>query len=513
MDLPLSSSPGTPAVQRLVSFHSSSFVSPIPPSPCGIPVDVSVRRQNITKLLKSSLLLQAIFEIGSEKEDFVDNFYSLLCSVSLQREGVIGNFYISLIFREFLSLFPALALLEIRNTKEEAMLFRTDSACTRLMRLYNANFGHDYLHSIVGTFVGFLQRKYGNVNPSNCQSPDATPEDRERSIHETRMAFEYFLDFLLGTAPHLPLEVLEVAQSIATTVSERFGRRSGNTIVCGYFFLRFLCPCLASPTSFVQIDVAPNVQKFCILLSRILQASVNNQEFENESMHFANEMVRTSQKQIGIFFSCLRKGSFDDDAELIASAFHRIRKDLKKYRQKCPKHDCIPAAVIPEEISFEYFAHFLDSNAFTVRKKIKFESGYARGDDAPSIVTSSLTNFKLLQKLFRHTEATTTSHFSSESSSQSPFPSPLVKTSESILNRFLYSSGSDASISPIPSLSTPFDFGSSPPPSHTPTSLRRKKSLTICRIQNRQERENDFGVTKTTSDANVQLHLKLGNED
>ena len=69
---------------------SSSSFSPLP-SPAIVSLDVSIRKRTLSKLLASSLLLKAILEIGEKKEDFLDNFYSLLCSVSLQTDGVIGS--------------------------------------------------------------------------------------------------------------------------------------------------------------------------------------------------------------------------------------------------------------------------------------------------------------------------------------------------------------------------------------------------------------------------------------
>jgi hypothetical protein len=369
--------------------------------------------------------------------------------------------------------------------------------------MYNTQFGHEYLHSLVGTFVTLIQRKYLKKFDLNlCQSPDATPEDREKAIQQTRVVFEKFVEFLLGTAPHIPQEILEVAQSISRTVSDKFGERSGDTFLCGYFFLRFLCPSLASPTSTIRLDVSPNVQKFCILLSRILQASVNNQEFENENMKFANDMVRASQEHIGIFFSCLRRGSFAD-VEAIASASQRIRKEAKKYSHKCGKSDCGTQSVVPKDDAFRYFAEFFRQNTFPIRKKIKFESGYSRGDTTPLIVTTALANLKLLQVHFRSTEAP---------SSPGGVSSPLSKARDSPLSRLLHRSSPLVDDS-LPS--TPREYKGSPlSPDHGPLVLLSRKTseskVTVVR-KIHSGAAKDLRAVKAKSDT-TQLHLQLGYE-
>ena len=279
------------------------------------------------------------------------HFLSLSVSLSL----FFSLFFIFILcFSEISFLFhTAAASSEIRDTDDVTLLFRTDSVCTRFMRYYNSTFGHEYLHLTIGSFVELIQRKYLKKMDLNlCQTVDGEAEEREKAIQQTRVVYEHFLRFLLGTAPHIPTEILEVGQSISRTVRDKFGQSSGDTFLCGYFFLRFLCPALASPASTIHLEVSPNVQKFCILLSRILQASVNNKEFESENMHFANEMVRSSQQQIGVFFSCLRKGSFENEEAIVSGASEGIRKDLKKYRHKCHGGSCGPEAIIPMEESF-----------------------------------------------------------------------------------------------------------------------------------------------------------------
>ncbi len=315
-----------------------------------------------------------------------------------------------------------MAHLEIRDTQDRSMLFRMDSVCTQLMRKHNSQFGHEYLHITIGMFVKYLRRKYFKKLDLNlCQSRDAQPEDREKAIRQTGIVFEDFLRFLFGTSHLIPLEILQIAQSISLTVADKFGQQSGDTFLCGYFFLRFLCPSLASVEATIHCGVSQNIQRYCILLSRILQASVNNQEFEAENMHFANEIIRASQHQIGEFFSCLRSGTFEGSEEATKASLE-IQKDLKKYRRKYLQRCLTPQIVGSEDDFTKFFTKFFAENSFLIRKKIKFESGYSQ---KPLLVTNALSNLKVLQMAFTPTASTPSATPISLPYSSSSSPTPL----------------------------------------------------------------------------------------
>ena len=379
--------------------------------------------------------------------------------------------------------------------------------------MYNGQFGHDYLHTVVGTFVELAHKKYlKKIDTSLLQSSDADPAERERTGRQIHNIFAHFLDFLLGTAASIPKEIVDVTQSIAQTVGDKFGQRSGDTFVSGYFFLRFLCPSLATPATTMQCDISSSGHKLFILLSRILQASVNNQEFENENMRFANEIIRASQNQIGTFFSCMRKGSFEGE-EAIEIASARIRKELKKYRSKCPRGDCGRNDVFSQEDTRDYFISFFQTHTFAVRKKIKFESGFSRGEDAPVIVSLSLANLKLLQAYFRNLE----SPASASPPLNGSVPMSLAKARDSPLNRVRVTSSADSG-----GPQSPRKYKSSPLINdaliHNPhvqvvrnVKVTRESSEKVKKT-NSFEKGSPVSVSKTNSDFTAQFHLKLGYE-
>jgi hypothetical protein len=76
--------------------RSSSFQQEVP-SPSASPLVTTLRpdtpsyKLEVSKLLNSSLLLKAMFQIGAGKENFVECFYSLLASALLRKEGIVGG--------------------------------------------------------------------------------------------------------------------------------------------------------------------------------------------------------------------------------------------------------------------------------------------------------------------------------------------------------------------------------------------------------------------------------------
>jgi hypothetical protein len=81
-----SSSSPTAHAPPLLHHHSTSLI----PHSDSETTEETIIKLNVEKLLANNLLLKAVFEKGVKENDFVEHFYSLLSSVSLQREGVIG---------------------------------------------------------------------------------------------------------------------------------------------------------------------------------------------------------------------------------------------------------------------------------------------------------------------------------------------------------------------------------------------------------------------------------------
>ena len=69
-----------------------------------------------------------------------------------------------------------------------------------------------------------------------------------------------------GSRGGLPGELVRVMRMVSRLVREKFGEASEQTFLCGFFFLRFVCPAIATPFLF-GIKVSPFLSKVKYLLS------------------------------------------------------------------------------------------------------------------------------------------------------------------------------------------------------------------------------------------------------
>ena len=68
------------------------------------------------------------------------------------------------------------------------------------------------------------------------------------------------LSLLVGSVEKVPTELLKVMGMVSRLVREKFGEASEQTFLCGFFFLRFVCPAIATPLKF-GIKVSPFLSK------------------------------------------------------------------------------------------------------------------------------------------------------------------------------------------------------------------------------------------------------------
>lgn len=115
-------------------------------------------------------------------------------------------------------------------------------------------------------------------------------------------AFELLVTLLVGSLSDVPPQIKNVIQSIANEVGTKFGTEHQNTFVIGYFFLRYICPALAIPYVYFDINVPPKLKKICLLMSKMLQAATIAQESQSmEKMRFATEIIGRSRDKLQTF--------------------------------------------------------------------------------------------------------------------------------------------------------------------------------------------------------------------
>jgi hypothetical protein len=326
---------------------------------------------------------------------------------------------------------------EIQTTDTESLLFRSESVPTKFYRSYNLRYGHDYLHSVIGTFLNFVQQKlFQNFDLSSFSELTSfhnephTPKmeiqlektkdnsslhssvahetlndgqiRRKIAIQKFEAAFDALLSILIGSIHSVPHEIKLVISTITPMVSIKFGEKSKRTFVVGYFFLRFLCPALALPNIF-GMTVSDQMKEFCILASRILQTAASQKSFKTPNMNFGNKIIERCGDRLDAFINEMIGIPLTSEKrnylESCKSVF-LVRKS--KFEHRCPRGadqiSCVcDNSHVENSVSVKYFLDFVDNQENQIRQLIK-QSIDLSGTD----MTSEL---KSVRKLKRESES------------------------------------------------------------------------------------------------------------
>ena len=180
---------------------------------------------------------------------------------------------------------------EIFNTASEGTIFRVNSFCTNLLNYcshllldtYINNFLFGPVYDIVQSpisfevffyfflnffsiscnflfifstifssaflfFFLFLLINIFKVDPHKIMEG----ENIEENQNNLREATQLFFDTICESIPSVPIEFKKICLIIYNIVSSKFAHVAAIKSVGGIFFLRFICPFLISPASFVQ---------------------------------------------------------------------------------------------------------------------------------------------------------------------------------------------------------------------------------------------------------------------
>jgi hypothetical protein len=159
-----------------------------------------------------------------------------------------------------------------------------------------------------------------------------------RVVQKVEVAFKFLLSTTVGSRSDVPEALKYITTIVSKLVGNKFGLQSQKTFVIGYFFLRFLCPALALPQTTFGNAVSPQTQKVCVLMSRLLQAAANGQQFQNPDMHYANKMIDSAQSMIDAFVCQLAGLTLTiEQKELLKEHETKFEDRLERYQHLCGK--------------------------------------------------------------------------------------------------------------------------------------------------------------------------------
>jgi hypothetical protein len=210
-----------------------------------------------------------------------------------------------------------------------------DSLATKYFQQYNLSFGHEYLHKVVGTYLLYIQNNFINrMNLGSLKKEEKNGKKGERAstIHKLKHAFDVLTTLLLGSFEELSQHMRQVILDISQRIAERYGNEARHTFVVGFFFLRFVCPALAMPNKYFDIEISPEMQKFCVVMSKILQAVANGQHVQTTDMSFTNEIILDQSQNLQLFLRLLLCDEMNSNE---SDLFENCRK---LYYSKCRKY-------------------------------------------------------------------------------------------------------------------------------------------------------------------------------
>jgi RNase P subunit RPR2 len=129
-----------------------------------------------------------------------------------------------------------------------------------------------------------------NDLPMNAGGGDETNSSRLADL------CKIILDAISKSASLVPEPVLLCCSMLAQAVTEGGYPGATHTVISGYFFLRALTPCLASPDGFKLLEPEDNVdiqksRRAFVLVSKVLQAVCNGTQLREEFMQPLNTVV------------------------------------------------------------------------------------------------------------------------------------------------------------------------------------------------------------------------------
>jgi len=290
---------------------------------------------------------------------------------------------------------------EVSLRKDPTTLFRSEEFPSRTLRAYTRINGIEFAQTALG-------RHIKKVNDNDIQL-EVDP-NRERydpshiSILET-MAQE-FLDEILKSIDYMPVAFIKIASNIAGKVKAKFGTDSLQLAMAGFIFLRFFCPCVASPETFKLPEInSIETRRTLLLIGKVLQNLANGTKFKEPYMAELNRFLIKNDKPMKEFLGQVMTyppqvtGRSGYIKTMTAHIYKRREKFTKQIKERAPDQvdfhfsdvikphlldrledvlDAVcpkpvsPALQIPGEKSHKHKAGSLQDIGKTTKRSIKF---------------------------------------------------------------------------------------------------------------------------------------------
>ncbi|KAI0686496.1 hypothetical protein BC835DRAFT_1523052 [Cytidiella melzeri] len=170
---------------------------------------------------------------------------------------------------------------EIRETENEAALFRSNSTCTRFLSAFARIYGYNYLRNLIIPLVKTMT----SLPPGHSYDLDPTKAVIENAAQNQRhleFVASKFLEIITSSIPALPSMFREICAHIGKTVNEVWPEAKFSALGA-FIFLRFISPAIVNPSLVdVEAPTDPVMRRGLMNIAKIVQNLANNIFFGKE---------------------------------------------------------------------------------------------------------------------------------------------------------------------------------------------------------------------------------------
>lgn len=194
---------------------------------------------------------------------------------------------------------------EIENSKNVNVLFRGEDLPSRLLSAYTRIIGKEYCEEILGELINEVNNNNYHYEIDPLRN-DSNSMNIKQNYAKLENLAQRFLDKIISSYDKIPTKFIQLCNYICEHSETKY-KDSGNAIIAGFIFLRFICPAITNPESFGLIKVEnEGPRRTLVLVGKILQNLANGVEFKEEYLLDMNSFIQKNEKRLNGFFTKLR---------------------------------------------------------------------------------------------------------------------------------------------------------------------------------------------------------------
>lgn len=234
---------------------------------------------NVFSTMLNSRKTKSIEEFLDKSIKLLTDLYPIYGAVAEEASSTEHNLLASALYGVFKytlslnKLFKVLLDNEIDHVMRSTDIFRRNSTLTRLLSNFARENGKDYLIATIRPFIQELIDNSIHFEIEKLDKPDSSPNrDSELFI----FYFKKLVEIIIESFDVLPLSLRFICSQIYASVNAKFEEAS-LVAVGSFLFLRFICPAIVSPETFVDLTVTdPKIRRSLMQLVKVLQNVAND---------------------------------------------------------------------------------------------------------------------------------------------------------------------------------------------------------------------------------------------